>query len=99
MDVYNKWLSSQRSKMLADYRSQLTPFQVWITQHKGTERAFTGAYWENKVVGKYSCIVCSQNLFMYDHKYSNTSGYPTFWNSLKGAIKFKNDHLEVPEPT
>ncbi len=98
-EVFDKWLQSQRGKMLAEYRSRLTPFQFWVTQHKGTERAFTGEYWENKVVGKYSCIVCSQNLFMFDHKYNNTSGYPTFWNSLKAAVKFRDDHLDIPEPT
>jgi hypothetical protein len=36
---------------------------------------------------------------MFDHKFINTSGYPTFWNAMKDAIKFKDDFKEVPEPT
>lgn len=97
--VYNKWLGQQRSKMFGHYRANLTPLQFYITQNKGTERAFTGAFWETKDVGIYSCVVCTQNLFMYEHKFINTSGYATFWNSFMDAVKFKNDNLEVPEPT
>ncbi len=52
------------------------------------ERAFTGTLWDNKDVGIYSCVVCTQRLFMFDHKFQNPSGYPTFWNGLKDAIKF-----------
>ncbi len=85
--------------MVKHYRNNLTPLQFYVTQNKGTERAFTGAYWETKDVGIYKCIVCTQNLFLYEHKYNNTSGYPTFWNGMKDAIKFRDDNLEVPEPT
>ena len=97
--IYQKWYTSQRQKMLSHYKNTLTPLQYHVTQQKGTERAFTGAYWETKDVGKYSCVVCSNNLFLFEHKYNNTSGYPTFWNALKNSVKFVDDHLEVPEPT
>ena len=85
--------------MLQNYRRSLTPFQFWVTQEKGTERAFTGDYWETTQVGHYSCVVCTQNLFLYEHKFLNRSGYPTFWTSLKDAVKFTDDNLDVPEPT
>ncbi len=52
------------------------------------ERAFTGTLWDTKDVGIYSCVVCTQRLFMFDHKFQNPSGYPTFWNGIKDAIKF-----------
>ena len=47
----------------------------------------------------YSCVVCTQRLFMYDHKYVNKSGFATFWTSLKDSIKFESDNLEIPEVT
>ncbi len=61
------------------------------------ERAFTGTLWDTKDVGIYSCVVCTQRLFMFDHKFQNPSGYPTFWNGIKDAIKFKDDNLKTPE--
>jgi len=57
--LYKKWLSQQRTKMYKHYRDNLSPLQFWVTQQKGTERAFTGAYWETKEVGMYRCVVCS----------------------------------------
>jgi peptide methionine sulfoxide reductase MsrB len=46
------------------------------------ERAFTGEYWWTNDVGRYDCLGCTQRLFMYDHKFINRSGYPTFWNCV-----------------
>mmetsp|Transcript_4684 Transcript_4684/g.5740 ORF Transcript_4684/g.5740 Transcript_4684/m.5740 type:complete len:149 (+) Transcript_4684:540-986(+) len=63
------------------------------------ERAFTGEYWWTNDVGRYDCVVCSQRLFMYDHKFINRSGYPTFWNSLENAVKFVGDMLPVNKVT
>lgn len=45
----------------------------------------------------YSCIVCSQRLFLSEYKYQNKSGYPTFWNTIRDTVKFKDDNLEVKE--
>jgi peptide methionine sulfoxide reductase MsrB len=50
-------------------------------------------------VGMYSCLVCTQRLFLYEHKYKNKSGFPTFWTSLKDSVRFENDNLEMPEVT
>ena len=44
-------------------------------------------------------MVCSQRLFLYEHKYINRSGYATFWTSLKDAVKFNDDNLEIPPVT
>lgn len=98
-EVFDKWFDSQRSKMLKHYKERLTPHQYWVTQECGTERPFLNFMCENMQVGHYSCLVCSQNLFLFEHKYINKSGFPTFWNSLKHAISFHDDHLEVPDPS
>jgi peptide-methionine (R)-S-oxide reductase len=61
----------------------------------GNERPFTGPYWDTRDVGMYNCIVCTQRLFMFDHKYQDKSGYPSFWNSLTDAIKLREDNLRI----
>ena len=81
-------------------RERLTPHEFHLTQLKhGMERAFTGEYWWTNDVGRYDCISCTQRLFMYDHKFINRSGYPTFWNCLENAVKFVSDNLEVNKVT
>lgn len=80
-------------------RTRLTPHEIYVTQGKGNERAFTGDYWWVQDVGIYSCKVCSQNLFLSNHKYQNKSGFATFWGTLKNSVKMKNDHLNPPKVT
>ena len=63
------------------------------------ERAFTGEYWWTNDVGHYECKACSQRLFMFDHKYINRSGYPTFWNCLENAVRFISDKLPINKVT
>lgn len=93
-ESFDKWVKAQVQKRRLRLKSSLTPFQFYITQLKGSERPFTGAYWDTRDVGMYSCIVCTQRLFMFDHKYINKSGYPTFWSSIKDAVKLRDDLLK-----
>jgi peptide-methionine (R)-S-oxide reductase len=65
-------------------RARLTPEQIQITQHKGTERAFTGRLLHNKAQGVYTCVVCGTELFASDTKYDSGSGWPSFWLPLAG---------------
>ena len=65
-----------------ELRQRLTPEQYEVTQHAGTERAFTGAYWNTKDPGTYRCIVCDAPLFSSDTKYESGSGWPSFWQAL-----------------
>ena len=80
-------------------KERLTPHEFYITQDKGTERPFTGEHWWRNEVGRYDCKVCSQRLFLYEHKYQHKSGFATFWNTLKDAVNLRSDSLEVPHFT
>lgn len=66
----------------ADLRNRLTPEQYKVTQKSGTERAFTGEYWDTKTDGVYRCVVCDAELFASDHKYDSGTGWPSFTNEI-----------------
>jgi peptide-methionine (R)-S-oxide reductase len=75
-----------------DLRSRLTPEQYHVTQEKGTERAFTGEYWDTKDPGTYRCVVCGSELFSSEAKYESGTGWPSFYEPLSGeAVKTEFD--------
>jgi peptide-methionine (R)-S-oxide reductase len=61
-----------------EWREQLTPEQFYITRKKGTEPAFTGAFWDHKEEGSYRCVACGTLLFSSDAKFESRSGWPSF---------------------
>jgi len=65
------------------WRAELTPEQYRITRQKGTERAFTGAYYHNTETGVYRCVACGAELFSSKQKYDSGSGWPSFWQPAK----------------
>ncbi len=65
-----------------DLRQRLSPLQYNVTQEAGTERAFTGEYWNTKDPGTYRCVVCDTSLFSSDTKYDSGSGWPSFWEAI-----------------
>jgi peptide-methionine (R)-S-oxide reductase len=66
------------SKTDAEWRAQLTPEQYHVAREHGTERAFTGPYWNEKRQGLYSCVCCGAPLFASDTKYESGTGWPSF---------------------
>ncbi len=76
----------------AELRERLTPEQYAITQQAGTERAFTGAYWDNHDDGMYRCIVCHEPLFSSTTKFESGSGWPSFFSpTAEGAVAERSD--------
>ena len=69
----------------AELRERLTPEQYAVTQQAGTERAFTGKYWDTKDSGVYNCIVCDEELFSSDTKYDSGCGWPSFYAAADDA--------------
>jgi peptide-methionine (R)-S-oxide reductase len=75
-----------------EWREILTPEQYYITRQKGTERAFTGKYWNNKEDGVYRCVACGEPLFDSKTKYDSGSGWPSFWAPVdEKHVEVEND--------
>lgn len=73
-------------------RTQLTDEQYHVTQEGGTERAFTGKYWDHKGDGVYRCVVCDAPLFDSDTKFESGSGWPSFYDVVEnGNVELKAD--------
>lgn len=67
-------------------RERLTPEQYQITQHKGTERPFTGEYWNHFQDGKYHCVVCGELLFASETKFDAGCGWPSFYQAARQGV-------------
>jgi peptide-methionine (R)-S-oxide reductase len=69
----------------AQWRERLTPEQYRVARQGGTERAFTGIYWNHKAQGTYACICCGADLFASDTKFDSGTGWPSFWEGVNPA--------------
>lgn len=70
------------------WRAQLTPEQYKIMREKGTERAFTGQYWDTRTAGIYHCAGCGLELFTSGTKFDSGCGWPSFYEAIK------SDHVQ-----
>lgn len=68
-----------------EWKKVLTPEQYRVMREKGTERAFTGKYWDTKTAGIYKCAACGEPLFKSDAKFDSGCGWPSFFEPLDGA--------------
>jgi peptide-methionine (R)-S-oxide reductase len=93
-------MTDKVEKSEAEWRNDLTPEQFEITRRKGTERAFTGEYWNNHDAGVYRCRCCGAELFRSDEKYDSGSGWPSFWQpSRPENVATAEDHSHLMQRT
>ena len=74
-----------------DWKKKLTPEQYRVLREKGTERAFTGAYWNTKEKGMFQCAACGNQLFSSDTKFDSGTGWPSFDRAIPGSVREVRD--------
>lgn len=79
-------------KTETEWKQQLTDEQYYVTRQKGTERAFTGKYWNTKEQGAYRCVCCGELLFLSDTKFDSGCGWPSFFIPANGEVV--NEHID-----
>jgi peptide-methionine (R)-S-oxide reductase len=80
------------AKSDAEWRAELTPEQYHILREKGTERAFTGAYWDEHRPGVYRCAACGNELFDASTKFESGTGWPSFYQPKEAdAVETESD--------
>ena len=82
---------TQITKTDAEWKKQLTPEQYEVLREKGTERAFTGKYWNHFAKGQYVCAACGNPLFNSGAKFNSECGWPSFDQAIKGSVVYKTD--------
>jgi peptide-methionine (R)-S-oxide reductase len=92
-DQKGYFMAEQVTKTDADWKKQLTPLQFEVARKKGTERAFTGDYWNNHDKGIYKCVCCGADLFTSDTKFESGTGWPSFYEPIaKENVREETDN-------
>jgi peptide-methionine (R)-S-oxide reductase len=85
-------MSEKVRKSDAEWRSELTEEQYYVTRRKGTEPPGTGQYEETETEGTYLCVCCGQPLFRSDAKYHSGSGWPSYWQPITAeSVEMERD--------
>jgi len=84
-------MSEKLQKTEQEWRAELTPEEFEVLRKKGTERAFTGAYWDTKEGGMYRCRACGQELFDSETKFDSGTGWPSFTEPVEGTVETETD--------
>ncbi|MFQ5604053.1 MAG: peptide-methionine (R)-S-oxide reductase MsrB [bacterium] len=85
-------MQSKIKKPLEEWQQQLTPEQFQVTRKKGTEKPFTGAYYQCKEEGIYVCVCCGSELFSSRDKFDSGSGWPSFTAAVDAQnVRFESD--------
>ncbi len=75
-----------------EWQKVLSPEVYEVARNKGTERAFTGQYWNTEEKGTYYCVACGNKLFRSDSKFASSCGWPSFFESIRpNAVIYKSD--------
>lgn len=86
-------MSRKVDKSETEWKQLLDPVTFHITRMKGTERAFTGQYWDHWNNGNYRCRCCGSGLFHSSHKFDAGCGWPSFWTAAEPVnIETAEDH-------
>jgi peptide-methionine (R)-S-oxide reductase len=78
-------MTDKVKKSEAEWRAELTPAQYHVLREKGTERAFSGEYWDTHTAGTYVCAACGQPLFDAATKFESGSGWPSFFQPIEAS--------------
>ena len=76
-----------------EWKKKLTPEQYYVCRQKGTERAFSGKYWNSKKKGTYVCVACGNELFSSETKFDSGTGWPSYWAPIsEDRVKAEEDN-------
>lgn len=85
-------MSDASNKSDEEWRQSLSAEQFHVCRERGTERPFSGAYWDSKTPGTFRCVCCGEPLFRSEHKFDSGCGWPSFWQPLaEGAVETEVD--------